>query len=165
VVGWRGRGRALPRTPFWLASGLALAGVVLALAGYHVQHAVNAPGFGAEDATYAWIQEHPVPLRIGLASSFDFASDEPLPPAWPMFGPKLENAVDFVGSLHGDRLEQYSSRSRWLQAVARGRYNLLEIALNPVSPPDRNTEIAWAAQARFPVVTRSRWFELVRVPN
>ncbi len=128
--------------------------------GYVVQRRANARRYAAYDPTFAWIQDHPAPLRVGLAGSFNFAGTSP---AWPMFGERIQNRVAFVGPLHRGHLTQYQSRQAWLSAVRRGRYEVLEIAIGRPPPFTTDREPRWAAESGFPVISRSARFELVRV--
>jgi hypothetical protein len=142
-------------------TGIALVATALIIfvAGYVVQHNLNAKRYAPYDPTYAWIQDHPQPRKIGLAGSWNFAGASP---AWAMYGPSLENRVTFVGQHHGDHLVQYQTESAWLQALRQGRFDLVEIALNKPEPDTSDAEIGWARQAKLPVVSESQRFLLVR---
>jgi hypothetical protein len=145
--------------PAW--APLAAAGLAVLVCGYAVQRRLNHQRYGAFDATYLWVQQHPGAQKIGLAGSFDFNG---LSPAWPMFGSRLKNSVTFVGRIHDGQVTQFSSPAAWLAALRRGRYDLVEIARNPAPAPMSNHELGWAASAGLPVVSESPYFELVRVP-
>jgi hypothetical protein len=141
---------------------MAAGAVVLVAAGYALQREVNRDRYAAGDATYAWIDRHRSGHTIGLAGSWNFTG---ISPGWPMFGSRLGNRVFYVGRLHDGQLTQYHSRDQWLDALRRGRYDLVEIARNPPPPATSGGEPLWAAQAGLPVVSESPRFELVRTPG
>lgn len=144
------------------AAVLAASLAVLVALGYGEQRKANATRYAGYDSTFAWIQKHPAPLAVGLAGSFNFHG---ISPAWPMFGERIQNRVAFVGPFRRGHLTQYSSRQAWLRGVRRGRYDVLEIALNRPPPDTSDNEPRWAAQSGFPVLARSYRLELVRVPR
>ncbi|MBV9309949.1 MAG: glycosyltransferase family 39 protein [Solirubrobacterales bacterium] len=158
---WRRRHFPAPRPALVIGLGAVIA--VAALGGYEVQQRLNRSRYASSDPTFAWIQQHPSSRRIGLTASNNFFSA--LPPAWPMFGPNIENHVAFVGRLDQDRLIQPGSLAGWLRAVHAGRYDMVEIALHPEPSPAPVTQLRWALAAGFPVVSRSASYELVRVPR
>jgi hypothetical protein len=159
---WRAgavRAPALTRSPATTTAVALASAVALLTAGYAVQRRLNRDRYGSADPAYAWIDSHGAGHKIGLAGSWDFNG---ISPAWPMFGARIGNQVAFVGRLYRGQLTQYRRRSRWLQAVRQGRYDLVLIARNPPQQGTFGDELRWAAEARLPIVISSQRFELVR---
>ncbi len=105
VLLWRIRRFAVRQAA--LVAGLGAGIAVIVLGGYEVQRRLNRDRYAPYDPTFAWIQHHPSSSRIGLTSSDNFFGI--LPPVWPMFGPRVENHVAFVGRVYHDRLFQPAS--------------------------------------------------------
>jgi hypothetical protein len=147
-----------PARSWALGAMVTAAGLVLA-GGFAVQRRLNAVRYAADDPTYAWIQAHPAPLRIGLVGSFNFGA---VSPAWAMYGARIENTVMFVGRLHRGNLTQYRTRADWLAALRKGQFDLLELAIGRPPRPTTQDDVRWARQTHFPVLSRSSHFELVR---
>lgn len=157
---WRRAERPVLRSRSAAVLSAGVAGVVFVMVSYGAQRRLNRNRYASLDATYAWVQRHPAPTKIGLAGSWNFVGASP---AWAMFGPRLQNEVSFVGQLRGDHLIQYRTSEQWLRALRLGHYDLVEIARNAPGPATSNEELRWVAKAKFPVVAESTRFELVGV--
>jgi hypothetical protein len=144
-------------------SPAVVAGAVLAIAlAYHYQRHVNPIAWQPDDATVDYVLMHdPAHTRIGVAGTW---TAQGLVPVAPLFGPRLQNTVAYVGPFIEHRLEQYASARAFVAALRRGRYQLLEIGTG--FPPARDpVAVNWAAAAGYTFVVRSARLILMRAPG
>lgn len=125
----------------WRAAPLA--GVLLGFAAlaYHYQRALARTPYNPGDPAVSYVLTHaPAHTRIGLAGEW---TAQGLVPVAPLFGPRLDNDVAYVGPVIEHRLEQYSAAAPFDRALRRGRYTLLVIGTGFPPRPDPPGE-RWA---------------------
>jgi hypothetical protein len=91
-------------------------------------------------------------LRIDLTGTW---TAQGLVPVAPLFGPRLQNHVVYVGPFTGHRLAQYKRASPFVAALRRTHPQLLEIGTGFPPSPDP-IQLGWARAAGYTtVVSRS----------
>ena len=105
--------------------------------------------------------------RVGLAGPWDIVGVSPILPA---FGPDLRNEVEYVGPFVDDLLLEYGDSNAFLQAVERGRYDILVVGKETQQTFCRyqgsgTDEHAWLRRAGYPPVLESERFTVYRVPE
>jgi hypothetical protein len=161
-VRWRPRWRGVPRDRA-LAAGAAaaaLAFAVVAIAGYAVQRSFNDRRYRGLEPPLAWVRAG-THHRVGLAGLWDVNGIYPVLPA---FGPRLANQVAFVGPFERGMLTQFRSRTPFVDALRRGRYDLLVIGRAELAGTPRGEE-AWARAAGYREVARSPRLVLLEAPS
>jgi hypothetical protein len=150
---WGARGRSSPRrVP---AASAAAIVAVCGLAGllYHYQRVLARTPYSPNDPAVQYALLHaPSHTRIGLTGVW---SANGLEPVAPLFGPRLENRVEYVGPVIDHMLSLYRTPSQFLDALRRGHYALLMIGTG--SPPASQPQAELVARdAGFLPVARSR---------
>jgi hypothetical protein len=152
----------------WLARRTRLVLIVPALVAcvaivtiYHDQRVLADRPWLPDDSTVDYVlAHHPSGTRIGITGTW---TAQGLVPVAPLFGPRFGNTVGYVGPIVRHRLEQYRSRPRFLAALRRGRFQLLEIGTG--FPPSADPqEVNWAVAGGYTFVTRSARLILLRAP-
>jgi hypothetical protein len=135
-----------------LKGPLAAAALVAVLAaGYVDQRRFHDDRYADFDPVLAWVQERaPEGRRIGLARVWPFTFYSP-PLA--MYGPRLENTVEFIGPVRDGILEQYEDPREFRRAVERARLDLV-LLQNPAQP-GASLEERWLRPLGFKPVARS----------
>ncbi len=152
-----------PRRARTARSPAVVAGAALAIAlAYHYQRHLNPIVWQPEDPTVDYVLLHdPAHTRIAVAGTW---TDQGLVPVAPLFGPRLQNTVEYVGPSVEHRLEQYSSERPFVAALRRGRYQLLEVGTG--FPPARDpVAVNWAVAGGYTFVVRSARLILLRAPR
>jgi hypothetical protein len=153
-----GLARLLPRwglvvRPRTIQNALILAcGCAVAVAAYHYQRVLAGRPYAPADATIDYVLTHaPTSTRIGVTGIWTAQGVEPVAP---MFGPRFGNRLGYVGPFVDHRLEQYTSRARFVAALQRDRYRFLEIGrgIPPVPAP---VQMVWARSAGYAPVAQS----------
>ncbi len=146
------------------SAALALAGV-LALAGalalvYHDQRVLARRPYTPQDPAVSYVLARaPAHTRIAVTGEWI----RPVPIA-PLFGPRMQNEVDYLGPWIGHRLEQYSSAPAFRAALTRGNYPLLAVATG--YPPNHDPpEARWARAAGYVPLTESLLYILMGRPS
>jgi Dolichyl-phosphate-mannose-protein mannosyltransferase len=148
------------RSGIALATGAALACAVGAFA-YHYQRVLATRQYSPDDPTVAYVLVHdPSRARIALAGEW---TPDGLIPVAPIFGPRLENQLVYVGPVIDHRLEQYGSAGPFEAALRRGRYRLLIVGAGAPPVTDPLPE-RWARAAGYVPVTQSARLVLLRAP-
>jgi hypothetical protein len=102
----------------------------------------------------------PAHERIALAGEW---TAQGLVPVAPLFGPRLENDVDYLGPVVRHRVEQYHSAAPFADALRRGHYRLLVVGTGFPPRPDPPGQ-RWAERIGYaPVVVDPR-LVLLRAP-
>jgi hypothetical protein len=144
-----------------LAGGLAVAIALVALValGRLDESQFDKGSYAGADPVFAWIDQHaPQGQRIAYVGS---TSNTPgLSPALPLFGPRLGNAVVYIGRPVVHSVELPASRPAFARQLTRGRYGLLAIGLPVAGSTD-----AWARQLRFRSLARSWRIALYALPG
>ena len=158
----RRRGIALPRTRgaggAAIAAGLA-ALAVIAWAGDRLQEDFNDGRYLGQDPVIDYVlTQAPADQRIGLTGTW---SDRGLQPTLPLFGPRLENHVEYVGRLGQGLLERHVRGDAFRADLRDGRYDLLLVGRGG-PPPRLLREGRWAREAGFTPLVASERFELMR---
>jgi hypothetical protein len=140
------------------AAGVLVAGAALA---YHYQRELSGTPYSPSDPAVSYVLAHdPGHTRIGLAGEW---TAQGLVPVAPLFGPRLENDVQYVGPVLQHRLEQYAGPTQFNRALQRGRYRLLMVGTGFPPRPDPR-EQRWAQRIGYrPIVTDPR-LVLLRAP-
>lgn len=155
VVLARGRARRL----LGYAAAVSIAAVAVA---YHYQRVLARTPYAPGDPTVAYVLANaPAHTRIGITASW---TAQGLVPVAPLFGPRFQNTVAYVGPWIQHRLEQYRTEAPFVAALRRRRYPLLEIGTGfpPAADPK---EVRWASAAGYTFVTRSARLVLMRAPR
>jgi hypothetical protein len=153
-----------PATVAVAAAGL----VALALAGYLHERHYDRERYTGRSAAVDWVLANaPSGHEIGLTGNW---TADRFVPIYPLFGPRLENEVDYVGPLVDEQVRYYTDAAAFRRAVEREDYDLL--AVGTLSRPDfedfetqrRNAdpiEARWAEQAGYVEVARDDDFVLL----
>jgi hypothetical protein len=156
--GWRPRAFRAARPPSRRAAASAALGAaavlgcgVVALL-YHYQRGFARARYSPDDPAVEYALAHaPAGARIGLTGVW---SVNGLIPVAPLFGPRLQNHVVYVGHFVDHMLRQYDSPQQFVSALRRGHLTLLMIGTG--SPPSaRPPQELLARQAGFVPVARS----------
>jgi hypothetical protein len=148
---------------------LALAGTVVVTAlcgvaalGYHYQRNLAARPYIPSDPAVSYVLAHaPAHSRIGLAGEWTARG---LVPVAPLFGPRLNNELEYVGPFVKHMRSEYTTSSAFLAALRRGRYRMLVVGTGfpPVAHPSLEL---WARLAGFVPVARSLRLIALRAPG
>jgi len=157
VRSWRSRSA---RRVAAVAATAVIAAAVLV--GYEGQRQFNDGRYMQVDAVFdAVLTEAPSGYRIGISGDWDHTRK---PPIWPMFGPRVGNEVETVGSIRNGLLRRYTDRRSFVQALQDRDYDLLVVALG--APPEDKVAIeAWATSAGFREIARSDYLALYGAPT
>jgi hypothetical protein len=137
----------------------AAAATALAALGYHYQRVLADRPYLPSDPTVDYVLSHvPAGTRIGMTGTW---TAQGLVPVAPLFGPRLQNQVSYVGPWVQHRLEQYTRRQQFSQALQRGHYDYLEVGTGFPPTPDP-IQARWAAKAGYTPVTSSSRLILMR---
>ena len=114
--------------------------------------------YSAGDQVLGWVLRHePSGQRVGLANVWSSG----LAPVFPVFGPRLDNRVAYVGTFVDHMLEQYRSQRAFDRALRQGRYDLLLVGLGFPYPHPTVTDEFWASAAGYVEVAHSDRFALL----
>ncbi len=156
-------GRPAVRSAPQLASPALIVLLVLCAGlGYHYEKALAATPWQGDDPTVAWVTEHaPADARIGVTGVWDTAGT--IVPA-PLFGPRFQNEVNYVGPFVEHRLAQYKTAHKFVAALRRNRDELLEVGDGdpPLAVPQ---EVRWARAAGWRIVAASPRLTLLLAPG
>lgn len=134
------------------AALLALLACLAAAASYHYQRVLARRPYAPADPTIAYVLAHdPAHTRIGITGEW---TAQGVVPVAPLFGPRLENEVSYVGPWIRHRLEQYTTEAGFRAALRAGHYALLEIGTGFPPRPDP-VQARWALAAGYRVITAS----------
>jgi hypothetical protein len=139
-----------------MLAGLAIAAVVaVGVAGleYHYQRKLAAAAYIPDDPTVELAaRTSPPGTRIALAGTWDSNGLEPVAP---LFGPRLQNHVAYLGPFVQHLREEYTSQPAFTRALKQGRYQWLVVGAGapPVASP---MMVAWARAAGYKIVARSK---------
>ena len=157
--------------PRRLAVALA-AVVVVAIAGYLHERRYDRARYVGESAAVDWIHANaPSGQEIGVAG--DWAADR-FVPIYPLFGPRLENDVEYVGREVDEQVRYHESAGAFIAALEDGGYDVL--AVGTLSRPDFEDfepqrrvadpmEARWAEAAGWVEVARDDEFVLLARPD
>jgi hypothetical protein len=158
AVAYRWWSRALhappPRPRIALGAGAAAVLIALGALGYHYQRLLAGAPYTPSDPVVDYVLAHaPAHSRIGLTGEW---LAQGVVPVAPLFGPRLENHVDYVGRFVQHRLEQYDSAASFESALRRGHYPLLVVGTGFPPRPDPVQE-QWARAVGYsPVIATVR---------
>jgi hypothetical protein len=146
----------------------AAALVAIAVAGYLHERHYDRERYSGRSAAVDWVLANaPSGHEIGITGNW--AADR-FVPIYPLFGPRLENEVDYVGPLVDEQVRYYSDAAAFQRAIEREDYDLL--AVGTLSRPDFEDfepqrrsadpiEARWAEQAGYVEVARDDDFVLL----
>jgi hypothetical protein len=160
VLGARRIARSPRRRSGSMAIAAAVAGiVVIAAAGYAVQHRYEAKRLRGEDSAVDYFLAHSVEGdRVGLAEQWSVL---PPSPVLAMFGARFRNRVDYLGVQSEGVNKPYRDRAAFLARVGGGRYDWLMIGRG--SPPVAVTPaMSLAAAAGYRLVAQTGRLALYR---
>jgi hypothetical protein len=144
------------------AAALVAGGLALAVAGRFDEQRFLQHRYGPLDATIAWVEQHAAAHhRVGLAGIWDVNG---ISPVFPMFGPRMDNYVAYIGPLVSNQLVEYTRPGPFESAARRGRYDLLLIGRGQ-PPIPRAVEEHWAGSMGFVLVAASHRLALYRAPR
>jgi hypothetical protein len=153
---------ALRRTPWARAALAAIAAAGAVAFAYHYQRVLSVEPWTPADPTINYVLAHdPSGARIAVTGTWTVQG---VVPVAPLFGPRFQNTVDYLGPFVEHRLEQYTSERAFAAALRRGHFQLLEIGTGfpPAADP---VEVNWAIAAGYTSVTRSARLILMRSPR
>jgi hypothetical protein len=139
---------------------------VLALGayGWRSQDRLNETRYQHFDPVADWLHHNaPAGHRVGLAGLWAGGPS----PAFPAFGPRLENRVVYVGPFVREVLREYGDRERFVAALRSGRYDLLVVgrgAGDRLLPAAEVEEERWAKSIGYREVARSSMLTAYRAP-
>ncbi|MEA2190354.1 MAG: hypothetical protein QOI73_475, partial [Solirubrobacteraceae bacterium] len=142
----------------------ALVAVLLALAaGDRSQDRINAGRYrGVDPALDALLANAPSGRRIGLAFATYWSLGD-LSPAWPAFGTRMGNEVEYVGRFVDGFLTPYGDAASFRRALGRGRYDLLAVGRSTIARQD-TPEQEWAIAAGWRTISLSDKLRLLVPP-
>ena len=147
------RRRALPGVPAAATIALLVAALVAGGEAWRMRLA---------DRTYAELDPGVgVALRLlgerGRAGLAGPGRPDPFPVVLPLFGPRLEHEVEYVGRFVDDTLQRHRTRQAFLAALARGDYEVLWIGFGrrDAAQERRPPELDWARAAGWREVADS----------
>src|SRR5205807_2597495 len=139
------------------AAGLLLAVAALA---YHYQRTLAGNRYSPNDPVVAYVlARDPAHERIAVTGEW---TAQGLVPVAPLFGPRLENHVDYLGPMIEHRVEQYQSAAPFQRALRRGRYQLLVVGTGFPPRPHPLAE-RWAQRIGYATVIADPRLVLLRV--
>lgn len=148
--------RSAPRT----APAILLA--LVAVAGFHYQRVLARRPYFPSDPTVDYVlSRFPGHARIAITGAW---TAQGLVPVAPLFGPRLDNRVIYIGHDVEHRLQEYARPAPFLRALAAARPELLEVGTGFPPRPDP-TEARWAAAAGYRVIVASPRLILMRPPR
>ncbi len=142
----------------------AIAAVVLALAaGNRSQDRINDGRYrGVDPALDALLANAPSDRRIGLAFATYWSLGD-LSPAWPAYGTRIDNEVEYVGHFVDGFLTPYRDAASFRAALERGRYDLLAVGRSAIARQD-TPEQGWAIAAGWQTISLSPKLRLLVPP-
>lgn len=144
------------------AAALAVA-LGVALGGHVEQERFNDRRYVGADPVIDFILDNaPAGRRIGVTGIWNTVL---VGPTLPAFGPRFRNHVAYIGPVERGTLQYYSDRELFLDALRRGRYDLVVVGRGfmPTGAPSR--EQRWLRAGGYVSVVESERFELVRRPE
>jgi hypothetical protein len=155
-----------------LAGAAVLACAVFAVVGHLHQRGYNEVRFADRSAVVAWVEHHaPAGARVGVAGHWSATAFVPI---YALFGPRLENDVEYVGPVVSDQVLVYEDRERFRAALRNRDLDLLAVGrlsapdlerLTPQRSLDEPPEARWARSAGFVEVARDPAFILLARPG
>ena len=149
------------RRPVWGAVAIAGVAIIVAAAvGFEVQKRYNERRYAGADPATDVLAGSTEPQRIGLAGLW---GDE-YSPAYPAFGLRLQNDVEYVGEWREDVLRRYGTQEEFAAALRDGGYDRIVVGLG--RPGVENVpERDWAIAAGFREVAASDELALLEPPS
>ena len=138
---------------------VATLAAIMAVLGYHYQKVLARRPYLPGDPTVSYVLDNAPPgTRIGITGTW---LAQGLIPVAPLFGPRLQNHLSFVGPWVEHRLESSLNEHSFIAALTAGRFAYLEVGTG--FPPHADPlEARWAAAAGYRVVTASERLILMR---
>jgi hypothetical protein len=140
----------------WVRVAAAMLLVLVAVGvGDELRRRAQADDYTRYDPVFAYIDQHAPPgTRIGLAGLWSL---EGVSPAFPAYGPRMDNNVRYVGPFVRGTLHEYGDRGKFQRAVRRGRYDLLVIGTGFARelPPSKVRAVRWARALGYHTVAGS----------
>lgn len=102
------------------------------------------------------------PESIALAGAWDLRGTQPI---LPLFGPRFENSVEFVGGFEEGMLRAYRSRADFTDELRESEYDLLLIGRLDLAVGSQPSEEEWTRQAGWVQVASDERFTLWRPPD
>jgi hypothetical protein len=154
------RSRPSPRA---LAAGAAAVLLLVLVAGRDVQTGFDKARYRTIP-TYTWLQTVPKkPIRVGLAGRN--GNNQGYSSPYIAFGPRLRNHVEYVGPRRAHLLGAYQDRSGFVDALRRGRFDVLLVGPEDVkSNYSLGHPLAWAKSAGWRPFLKDDRFTLLRPP-
>lgn len=142
-----------------VAVSIAAMAAVVAVAGYVVQHRYADHRLRGEDAAVDYFLEHSRDGQtVALAEQWSVL---PPSPVFAMFGPRLRNAVHYVGEHEDGVNKPYRDRSRFAAALDHDRFAWLMVGRG-VRGAATTPAMAWATGDGYVEVARSARLALFR---
>lgn len=137
-----------------VASAAAVVGFMFAQ-----EERFNETRYRATEGTGSWVTENaPAGNRVGVVGEGVIV--------YPMFGPRLENEVEYVGPIVDGMLLTYSERGPFEAAIRRGRYDLVLVqdgALVKPGLPARHER--WVRALGYELVATGRHYQAGGQPS
>ena len=133
----------------------AIGAVLIGLAaGNRGQNAINTDRYRDVDpALDALLANAPSERRVGLAFATYWSLGD-LSPAWPAFGTRIGNEVEYVGRFVDGFLTPYGDAASFAAALRRGRYDVLAVGRSTIESQD-TPEQGWAIAAGWQTISLS----------
>jgi len=146
-----------------LAVAAAAAAVVALAAGNRSQDRINDGRYrGVDPALDALLANAPADRRVGLAFATYWSLGD-LSPAWPAYGTRIDNEVEYVGHVVDGFLTPYRDAASFRAALERGRYDLLAVGRSEIARQD-TPEQGWAIAAGWQTISLSPKLRLMVPP-
>jgi len=155
---WRLRGRRVV-----LAAAVIAAALVGLAAANRVQDRINAGRYrNVDPGLDAMLSAAPSGRRVGLAFATYWSLGD-LSPAWPAFGTRIDNDVEYVGRFVDGFLTPYRDEASFHAALRRGRYDVLVVGRSTI--PKQNTpEQRWAISSGWRTISLSKKLRVLVPP-
>jgi hypothetical protein len=162
LIALRGR---FPQRRYALTA-IALLAIVLGAGLYNRQRTFMENRYSDQPALIQRLMETPGGgQRIGLAGFFDPSK---FAPAWPAFGPRLENRVEYVGRFVDGQLNEFPDAQSWRRRIEERGYDLIAVGHSAYPeecelPGSESDDDAYARAAGYELVETSSYLNVYRV--
>lgn len=125
--------------------------VILGVGGFFQQRAFNETRYRGFDAGIDWVLDQPPGQRVGIVGTVELGA---VIPVYPAAGPRLGNAVFYLGPLREELLSDYRSRTGFLTAVRERQASVVLVGRGRPARPEVVQE-QWLEASGYCAVARS----------
>jgi hypothetical protein len=127
------------------AAGLAIVGIAVGAA---QQHRFESGRYAGVGPVVDYVNEqYPAAPRIGIVGDGFYN--------YPLFGPRLDNRVEYVGHRVREMLQPFEDRRAFTRALKRGNYDAIAwISVDTINPGLPERQAKWLRRAGFRLIER-----------